>query len=335
MIYIIMLEPETAGNVGAIARVMKNFEFTKLVLVHPHCNHLSDEARNRAKHSQEILENAEVNEFFVVDDYDYLIATTAKLGTDYNIMRSPLTPEELAGKIKELSPESKIGIVIGREGHGMFNEEIEKCDFVVTIPSTKDYSTLNVSHAVAIILYEIYKAVGQNKVMSHITPISKPEKDQIIKMYNEILDGMDFGTPEKKETQQKLWKKILGKAMLTKRESFAVMGFLRKILGKKESEAAGFAENLSLRSGAASARLAKGNTKVLLPRRGAEKPSVHKNLRFLAPRSLRSKVSGTSLANARRQPPTTPAKDKRNRLTKGAASSRGRAAAKAKHIKTR
>jgi tRNA C32,U32 (ribose-2'-O)-methylase TrmJ len=114
----------------------------------------------------------------------------------------------------------------------MFNEEIEKCDFVVTIPSTKDYSTLNVSHAVAIILYEIYKAVGQNKVMSHITPISKPEKDQIIKMYNEILDGMDFGTPEKKETQQKLWKKILGKAMLTKRESFAVMGFLRKVMGK-------------------------------------------------------------------------------------------------------
>jgi TrmH family RNA methyltransferase len=330
MIYIIMLEPETPGNVGAIARVMKNFEFTKLVLVHPHSNHLSDEARNRAKHSQEILENAEVNEFFVVDDYDYLIATTAKLGTDYNITRSPLTPEELAGKVKEISPERRIGIVIGREGHGMFNEEIEKCDFVVTIPSTKDYSTLNVSHAVAIILYEIYKATGQNKVMSHITPIGKPEKDQIIKMYNEILDSMDWGTPEKKETQQMLWKKVVGKAMLTKRESFAVMGFLRKIMGRKNAEE--FIKEQ--RSGSAPTLASLGQRQV---RRATEKP---KGLSpqpgyARAARNVRHSLAARAQPHEPPNPPTTPAKNKRNRLTKGAASSRGRAAAKAKHIKTR
>ncbi len=96
MIYVILLEPVVPGNVGAVARAMKNFEFARLVLINPHCDHLCDEARNRAKHSQEVLENAEVNDFFVVDDYDYLVATTAKLGTDYNISRSPLLPEELA-----------------------------------------------------------------------------------------------------------------------------------------------------------------------------------------------------------------------------------------------
>jgi TrmH family RNA methyltransferase len=240
MIYVILLEPEHPGNVGAIARVMKNFEFTKMVLVHPHCDHLSPEARNRAKHANDVLENAEVNEFFVIDDYDYLIATTARLGTDYNIPRSPLLPDELAAKLKEIDPAKKIGLVIGREGHGMFNEEIDKCDFVVTIPSTKDYSTLNVSHAVAIMLYEIYKAVGQNKVNAHINPIGKPEKDQITKMFNEVFDLIDWNTPEKKETQQTLWKKIIGKAMLTRREAYGVMGLLRKVIqmrGKKAKKA--------------------------------------------------------------------------------------------------
>lgn len=310
MIYVIMLEPETAGNIGAVARVMKNFEFTKLVLVHPHCDHLSPESRNRAKHSQDILENAEINEFFVVDDYDYLVATTARLGTDYNITRSPLTPRELAEKLKEISPERKIGIVIGREGHGMFNEEIEKCDFVVTIPSTKEYSTLNISHAVAIILYEIYDAIGQNKVMSHITPIGKPEKDQILKMYDEILDSMDWVTKEKKETQQKLWKRIMGKAMLTKRESFAVMGFLRKILGKKESSAT---ETSKVQlAGSAPSLASLGQRQV---------------------RRVQEKKKG--LSPRKGHPPTTPPKNKKNRLTKGAASTRGRASAKAKHIKTR
>jgi len=240
MIYVILLEPEHPGNVGAIARVMKNFEFSKMVLVHPHCDHLSPEARNRAKHANDVLENAEVNEFFVVDDYDYLVATTARLGTDYNIPRSPLLPDELAAKIKDIDYSKKIGIVIGREGHGMFNEEIEKCDFVVTIPSTREYSTLNVSHAVAIILYEIYKAIGQNKVMAHINPIGKSEKDQITKMFNEVFDLINWNTPEKKETQQTLWKKIIGKAMLTRREAYGVMGLLRKVMqmqGKKPEKA--------------------------------------------------------------------------------------------------
>ena len=237
MIHVILLEPVIPGNIGAIARAMKNFEFSKLVLINPHCDHLCAEARNRAKHSQEVLENAEVSEFFVVDDYDYLVATTARLGTDYNISRSPLLPSELAEKIKGIDPGRKIGLVIGREGPGMFNEEIAKCDFIVTIPSMKGYSTLNISHAVAIILYELYKSMGEKKVTSHITPIGNSEKNQIIRMFDDIFNRMSWETDEKKDTQQKLWRRVLGKAMLTKREAYGVMGFLRKVLYLQQGKA--------------------------------------------------------------------------------------------------
>ncbi|MFC1742173.1 RNA methyltransferase [Nanoarchaeota archaeon] len=255
MIRVVLLEPETAGNVGAIARVMKNFDFHDLVLVNPHCDHLSPDARNRAKHSQEILQNAEVSEFFIVDDYDYLVATTAKTGTDYNIPRSPLSPADLALKLKGIDPKKKIGLVIGREGHGMFNEEIEKCDFVVTIPSAPEYSTLNISHAVAVMLYELHKVFADKTISSHITPIGKSEKDQISAMFKEIFDGFSWETPDKRVTQEKLWKRLVGKAMLTKREAYGMMGFLRKIIwvqGRK-----GLVKEKPVRKGSAKTPFAK------------------------------------------------------------------------------
>ena len=242
MIHVILLEPVVPGNIGAVARAMKNFGFGKLVLINPHCDHLCEEARNRAKHSQEVLEDAEVIDFFVVDDYDYLVATTARVGTDYNISRSPLSPEELAQKLKGLNPKKKIGLVIGREGKGMFNEEIERCDFVVTVPSSTEYPTLNISHAVAVILYELHKLFSEKTSTSHITPIGKSEKDQITRMFDEVFDGMRWETKEKKETQQKLWKKIVGKSMLTKREAYGVMGFLRKVI-QQQARVSGWAKS--------------------------------------------------------------------------------------------
>jgi TrmH family RNA methyltransferase len=241
MIHVILVEPETPGNIGAVARVMANFNFSKLVLIAPKCSHLDQEARNRAKHAQSILKNANVGDKSLLQKFDYLIATTARTGTDYNIPRSPLTPREFAEKLAEIVEKNRkrknsktIGIVIGRESTGLYNNEIEQCDFCVTIPACKKYPTLNISHAVSIILYEIYQATEKENSTSHITPIGKAEKEQLNKMFNRLFDKLEWQTKEKKQTQQLLWKKIIGKAMLTKREAFGVMGLLRKVITKKE-----------------------------------------------------------------------------------------------------
>ena len=226
MIYIILIEPENPGNIGAVARVMKNFDFKNLVLVNPRADILSTETKCRAKHAQDILKNAEITDWNFLTKMDYLVATTAKLGTDYNIPRSPITPEELAEKI---NIKQKIGIVIGREGLGLTNEEINKCDFVVSIPGDKRYPTLNISHAVGIILYELYKKHGKNKSNAHIIVADKKSKDILFKRTCELLDRLSFATKEKKETQKLVWKRLYGKAMLTKREAFAVLGFISKV----------------------------------------------------------------------------------------------------------
>lgn len=220
---IVLIEPEHSGNVGAIARVMANFSLDKLVLVNPKCEHLNDDALGRAKHARNILKKARICDFSFLDEFDYIIGTSAIIGTDYNIPRCPITPEELALKLKKRK--GNFALLFGREGSGLSNDEIKKCDFIVKIPSSKEYGTLNISHAAAIIFYALFKEKG----FPDIPSVSKKEKEIILKKIDKILDKMEFTTPQKKVTQKRSWKRIIGKAMLTKREAFVVLGFLRKL----------------------------------------------------------------------------------------------------------
>ncbi len=230
MITVVLVEPENEGNIGAVSRAMANFDLENLVIIKPKCNHLSQDARRRSVHATKILEDAKIVKSFVtLKKFDYVVGTTSQMGTDYNITRSPLLPHEFAEKIPK---NSSVALVLGRESHGLSNKELELCDFVVTIPSSKKYHSINLSHAAIILFYELYKVHGDNKITSHIPSATKKEKEVIIGAFSSILDSIEFSTKEKKQTQKIVWKKLFSKAMLTKREAFAVIGLLKKIAKK-------------------------------------------------------------------------------------------------------
>ena len=224
MIYIVLMEPENAGNVGAVARLMQNFGLSKLVLVNPKCNHLSSEAIARSKHAKNILENARLVRKLA--GFDACIATTARIGTDYNVPRSPLTPEQLACVLPQ---KGKIALLFGREGQGLHNDEIRRCDFVVHIPSNETHPTLNLSHAVGIVLYEVTKTGFTERLSKGFAPASTKEKELLLKRLDDLLDSMSFPTETKKETQRRVWRRLIGKSFLTKREAMALFGFFRKL----------------------------------------------------------------------------------------------------------
>jgi TrmH family RNA methyltransferase len=237
-ITVILIEPENPGNTGAICRAMKNFDFNKLVLVAPTFKTSSQDLKNRAKWANDLVDKIELIPKYtpqvlkkIRKKYDYLIATTARIGRDYNVLRSPITPEQLAQtlvKIK-IKKDLEIAIVMGREGSGLNNEELNMMDFTITIPTSKTYGTMNVSHATTIILYEIFKTLSKENITSHITPISKAEKDQILKILEDSMNNMHFLNENKKDTQRTVWKKMINKSFLSKREAYALMGFLKKI----------------------------------------------------------------------------------------------------------
>lgn len=234
MISVILTEPEWPSNIGAVARVMANFDFTELILINPKCKIDDLDAVMRAKHALPILKKAKVKDFSYLKKFDYLIATTSKLGSDYNIPRSPITPEQLAEKIKKIDlKKNNIALLFGREGEGLHNDEIKKCDFIVTIPDSVKYPAMNLSHAVGIVLYELFKNMKKEKTGESISLIDKKEKDNLLKLINSVIDKLHFATKEKKETQKILWKRLIGKSFLTKREAFALFGFFRKIGEKR------------------------------------------------------------------------------------------------------
>lgn len=219
---IILQESQTPGNIGAVARAMKNFDFSTLVLLNPKCNHLHKESLDRASHAKDILQNAKIIQKL---DYDTLIGTTAILGTDYNLNRTPITPETLA----KMQLKGKVGILFGREDHGLNNEELELCDIIVTIPSSKKYPTMNISQAAGILFYEVFKHSKKVKVGDNIKPATKEQKDILLKIIEEKTKAMSFATDYKRETQKRVWKKVIGKSNLSKREIMALFGFMKKI----------------------------------------------------------------------------------------------------------
>jgi len=227
MLSIVLIEPETPGNIGSVARVMANFGVRKLVLINPKCK-INEDSRRFAKNAQKILDKAKVNGSSALGRFDYLIGTTSKLGTDYNIPRSPLTPEQLGQKLKGIK-KKKIAIILGRESDGLRNSEIKLCDFMVAIPTSRNYRACNISHSLAILLYEIHKKKNTKELIKPYTPMSRKEKEQILKLLECAMKKMGFASERKKATQLKVWKRMITKSFMTKREAYALMGFLKKI----------------------------------------------------------------------------------------------------------
>jgi tRNA/rRNA methyltransferase len=226
MISVVLVEPQTPGNIGSVARVMKNFGFANLVLVNPKCDYLADEARWMARHAAQILKKAVVVKKLGDLKFDTMVATTAALGRDYNVARLPLTLEQLGGKFNELN-KTNSAIVFGRDYTGLRTSELLKCDFVVSISASVKYKSLNLSHAAAVVLYELSKKSRVKKIGSFV-PASAREKDVIMQVIDRLLKKMPFNFNSKRETQKKIWRRVIGKAMLSRREAFAVIGFLKK-----------------------------------------------------------------------------------------------------------
>ena len=247
MISIVCVDIQDEGNLGAIARLMLNFELTELILVNTgHApgkktiNPLSPSALDRASHAKSLLANIRVSHSLAdaLKPFDYVIATTALVGDDYNLKRTPLTPQEVAQHIATIAAKKRIALVLGREDHGLSNEELALCDVTVTIPASKSYPVLNISHACAILLSEFFSASSASKGLAetHIKPkamAGKTELTQIQKLMGEVLDTINFPVGHKKETQKLLWHRIFAKSFLTRREAFGVMGFFKRILGRR------------------------------------------------------------------------------------------------------
>ena len=158
MIKLILVEPKYQFNLGYTARVAKNFGINELNLVNPKVKVNGKMAKMLAKHAVDLIENAKIYDSIkdAVKGCDIVIGTTGIWRKAIKNKKCACTLDEAVKKIKEGNFKN-IALLIGRDDIGLSKEEIEDCDMVIFIPTSKDYPVLNLSHSVAILLYELTK----------------------------------------------------------------------------------------------------------------------------------------------------------------------------------
>ena len=226
MIYVVFVEPESPGNIGFLARTMKNFGLTNLVLINP-CK-LENESYYKAMHARDIVSNLEtyysLEEFLKAKEIDSAIGTTGNAGGSYNVARIAVSPEQLADSINY---NGNIALIFGREGNGLSNKEISLCDVIVSIPTHDYYPVLNITHAAAIIFYEMFKREKSYPV-DRLEAASAAEKESLVNCVDEII--LKLGYPQHKSNNASLvFKRIIGRAFISERELHTLKGTFRRI----------------------------------------------------------------------------------------------------------
>jgi TrmH family RNA methyltransferase len=240
---VVLVQPEHAGNIGSIARIMKNFNFDKLTIFNPIERALTIRGHHTqgfAMHGVDILLNAEIFELesqeehinklkSFIQKFDLVIASTAK-GMHYkNIRRLATFPKDLQLPISE-NP-MKIALMFGKESRGLTNDEIELADIVIRIPSSDEYPTLNLSHACGIILYEIYDKTYNISLGRGFKPVllaNKKDKQILYKMVGDTIKNLRIRT----YTSQNIvfaFKNIFERAYVSKKELNLILGVFSKL----------------------------------------------------------------------------------------------------------
>ncbi len=182
---VVLVEPTGTINVGSVARLCENFRVNELRLVSPQCDYLAKEAKRMAVRGIKILEEAKVynNLNAALSDCSRIIATCGRK----NHGDIPLDSNKYAiCWALESKREETIALVFGREDRGLSNEELLKANKVISLNTSENYPSLNLSHAVAIVLHQFYEF---NKLDSIKPNRSKSHPANLIKLEDCINDA--------------------------------------------------------------------------------------------------------------------------------------------------
>jgi len=196
----ILVKPQLGENIGACARSMKNFGFSKLHIVSPKINFPNHKAKATSVGAFDIINKAKVfndtNE--AISNFDIVISLSAR---KRDINKRHISLEEFGNLIKKKN-NSNFGLMFGPEASGLSNQDLSFSNYILQIPTSLKFKSLNLSHSVTIICYEIFKIFNKNllknkKLKIKIAPKSKI--NSLIKHLVELLENKDFFTPTEKK----------------------------------------------------------------------------------------------------------------------------------------
>ncbi|MDR3304383.1 MAG: RNA methyltransferase [Treponema sp.] len=214
-IVIVLVRPEEPGNVGAVCRAMKNSGLAALRLVAPPA--LDDDVLcARAVHAVDVWEAARVFGTLeaAVADCSLVIGTTRRRGS-----RKPLTatPETLAAYLKNTA--GRAALVFGNERTGLEADELALCNLASHIPSHDDFPSLNLSHAVQLYAYTLFRELDeQPAVKGAWVPLDQQRVNDLATRISDALASLGFYKQRGKEMQERFFRDVAARAGLSERE---------------------------------------------------------------------------------------------------------------------
>ena len=228
----VLVEPKSEENIGAVARVLKNFGFYNLYMVKP--PGIGSKARSVASHARDLLARARIVSAIeeAVEDASIVVGTTSKRGISRSkqLRMGALTPYQLKERLKKENKNGILALLFGREDIGLLNEELKRCDMVVSIPTSQDYPVMNLSHAVAVVIYELRNMNTDTDTVSTSDAMklaSFEDKERLFRHIQTFLDEIEY-KEHKKERTMLMLRRLLGRAELTTGEIQTLRGILRK-----------------------------------------------------------------------------------------------------------
>lgn len=227
-IVIVLVEPQSPGNIGMACRAMKNMGLNQLRIVKG-CDRFDSEALKFAVAARDLLESAQVYPDLAsaIADCTLTVGTTRRHG---KYRQEILSPVEVTKLFREqVTQECRAAIVFGREDNGLTTEELSLCRWHATIPTSSEYGSLNLAQSVLLFCYELGKAsesVGGGRPLE----LAKSEEmETLFTHFDATLNKIGFLNEQNPEHMMRSLRRIFFRANLDSREVTVLRGMLTQI----------------------------------------------------------------------------------------------------------
>ena len=182
---VILVEPNGSLNVGSVARLCSNFEVEELRIISPKCDIFSLEAKKMALKGQKYLNNCKIFDTLenAIFDCDLVIASCGRIEVSKDSYFE--SSEEIFSWISSFKKINNLAIIFGREDRGLTNNELLLANKTIVIPTSQNNPSLNLSHAVSIVLYEMNKSSKKN-LNNQLKPFNLASSNEVHDTFVEI-----------------------------------------------------------------------------------------------------------------------------------------------------
>ncbi|HKJ21727.1 MAG TPA: RNA methyltransferase [Gammaproteobacteria bacterium] len=228
-IHFVLVNPTHPGNIGAAARAMKNMGLRHLALVKPKL-YPSAEATARASGADDILAAARVHDCLeqALESCDLVIGASAR---PRSIAWPSLGARECADMISGEGARRRVAILFGREHAGLTNAELDRCHYLLHIPCSAQYPSLNLAAAVQIVAYELLMAAGSAPVVADTgeNAANSAEMERFYRHLEQVLVDVAFLDPGHPKKLMRRLRRVFNRARPDRQELNILRGILSAV----------------------------------------------------------------------------------------------------------